>query len=1589
MAIRINFDGNHNAETPTLVLGKRNGDKIGLISNIDNINLKDCMNYVPEMSFTVHKYVNGVLCPLWDEIKDFRLIWCKEWDMWFQLTIDINISDETIKNVSLIRLAEAELSQTNLYGVEINTETDISRDDYTEPTILYNPENTSASLLHRIMEKVPHYSLRHVDITLAKLQRTFEFDDIAITDALQEIAEEINALVVYHSNTMTDGKIARQISLYDLESNCLDCGHRGEFTSVCPECGSTNIDEGYGEDTTIFVDEDNILGTDITLEVDTDSVKNCFRLVTGDELLTATVVNCNPNGSGYLWYFSDDVKNEMSEELRNKINAYDDKYKEYQTTYQADISGDTLTEYNNLVTKYQAYNQELEFITSPIVGYSNVMNSYYNTIDLNLFLNSGLNPVPIATGDAISQMALLNSANLSPIAINDINNLTKSVADSSVLGIAKLLIHPQFKVSIVDSSLSGTTWTGNFKIVNRNDEEDSYIGNNVSVSINDDYLVFVNQKLDKILGDYNEQFDMSITALFGHDLDKFKAELKGYSLNGLVALHDGCQSCLDIMIEQGLSDKDNEFYSDMYIPYYKRLMALEDEIEVREKEVELVLKLQDSIIEIKNYIQDELNFEKYLGTDLWYEFCSFRREDTYENDNYISDGLNNAELFKKALEFIEVASKDIYKSANLQHKITATLKNLLTIKEFAPLVKYFSCGNWLRIKIDEKIYKLRLLEYSINFDNLGEIDVEFSDVVNGADGISDTKSILEQASSIATSYDSVKRQASQGADGFVRLDDWVKKGLDATTVNIVNRGENQTQSWDSHGMLYRQYDDITETYLDTQLKIINCGLYITDDNWESTRTGIGRFTYFDPKDKEYKEGYGVVADTICSNIVLSEEVGIYNANSSIVIDKDGIKVDSTDGTANVTIDANTGKLTCEGAFVQGDIIATSLQLVGNLEDENGNKIDFVTSDNVGNIVSGQISTQLGNYIPFGETSGSDNDGSYSFNVSKKGLLQAENAWIQGTLYSSDVISGTIYTSKLVGCEIDVTTGIVFLNKDKIIGSIYKIMGDKFVGTSCDTCSKASTCSYINSGTEYNCPDYEEYWTEDINGDLWFDTTAYEIKTDDGEYIRTPVTDNINLNLRSGNCLNLFGDLSTWIQSGYDLTIFKDDGDYFSENTLSGNMVIDARNGINPYDVQSIFVNRGLMDSDEEPTFTRFEYILSQLSETDRQAISDEILNLDYYPGYITMNGEYIETDARFYCYAVYDHEADRSGTTSGLMLHQNSYGVQLGNAYDVTLIKGTSVRLIANGQNFNATNGSNIRLDYVSGSGYFFRPYTNDVTYLGSSGYYWKALYATTVNATTVDTTYVDASSISTSTLTASNSITTKTLTASGTSNLSTTYHSGTCYFGTGDYFCTTNGNSVFNVVRVDESFKSSGYMRFYCNTESTYTGHQVFIFREQSGEHRTIFRPETDESAYLGSSGYRWNTVFSSNGVKTTSDLKLKNVISNFDFKAKDFIMSLNPIAYTRIGQYSNGVRIHLGLGAQTLHQNIKDNNLGDLAMTSAVIMNEDGTESPYYGESIDDSKLSWTINYNELIAPMIKLLQEQQVEIDNLKSELNNLKG
>ena len=49
--------------------------------------------------------------------------------------------------------------------------------------------------------------------------------------------------------------------------------------------------------------------------------------------MTATVINNNPNGSSYYWAWSDFQKEDMSEELRNKLTSYNELYKSKQPEY--------------------------------------------------------------------------------------------------------------------------------------------------------------------------------------------------------------------------------------------------------------------------------------------------------------------------------------------------------------------------------------------------------------------------------------------------------------------------------------------------------------------------------------------------------------------------------------------------------------------------------------------------------------------------------------------------------------------------------------------------------------------------------------------------------------------------------------------------------------------------------------------------------------------------------------------------------------------------------------------------------------------------------------------------------------------------------------------------------------------------------------------------------------------------------------------------------------------------------------------------------------------------------------------------------
>lgn len=921
MAIKIKFDINNVPELPTMILAKRNGSKIGKIQAYSPV-VKDDLNNPAEIVFSVKKYVDGKLSNIWKEITDFRLVWCVEWNTVFEIKVDVEENDSTTKNVYCTELSQSELSQVMLYNIEINTEEDIKRDDYVNPTVFYNPDTPKESLLNRIMEKVPNYKIIHVDNTIKNIQRTFSFDNKSLYDSFIEISNEIGCLFRFNSNIDSNGKIVRGISVYDLENICQNCGSRGEFSNNCPNCNSDNITNGYGEDTTIFISSDE-LANSIQLTSDTDSVKNCFKLEAGDDLMTATIRNCNANGTDYLWHISEYMKNDMSEELYWKLDSYNQLYNYYQNENIYSLNAIRKESYNNLILKYQKYDLDIPTIDDTILGFANLMKEYYNTLDFNIFLKSKLMPkLPIVETTAKQQLALLTTQSMGYVAVADTSHISLTTADSVVINMAKAIIDNRYKITIISSQLNQLKWTGKFSVTNYADETDTASNEtDILINISDNYKMYIEQKLKKSLHEKDSK-DYDITGLFKMELSDFKAEIEKYCLDSLNEFYNAGQSCLDILIEQGVSvfetwgNKNPNLYDEIYKPYFDKIKAIESEIKIREKEIELITGKQsndNSYIKfgIQNDIQTlidgtrkTLNFQSYIGENLWTEFISFRREDKYANSNYISDGLDNAELFKKALEFIDVAKKEIYKSAEVQHSISCSLKNLLAITKFKLLTNYFSVGNWIRIKIDDVVYKLRLLRYEIDFDNFENISVEFSNVMKTFDGESDQQSIIANSIQMSSTYNSTQRQAEKGAESQKTLNEWSENGIDISFSKIINSVNKRSQSWDEHGMSFKNFNDDTQEYNSEQIKIINSSIIISDDNWETTKTAIGLFQYIDNETGEIKSTYGVNGETIVGKLLIGNNLKLYNDSGSLSFDENGFSVSNDVNTLKINPNIN-------------------------------------------------------------------------------------------------------------------------------------------------------------------------------------------------------------------------------------------------------------------------------------------------------------------------------------------------------------------------------------------------------------------------------------------------------------------------------------------------------------------------------------------------------------------------------------------------------------------------------------------------------------------------------------------------------------
>lgn len=976
----LNIVGN-----PTLLLQNRNCETIGVIANPSGLKYKDNFNSANESSFTTYKFIDNEINPLWDKLKDLKIVSIPDYKVRFQIEPTTSEENNLSKSIVGTELCQAELSQISLRNIYINTSEDILNNDYDEnlPTVfcrdlnnynaydwlwkkhryeylkdttLYSTEESvikekkrilaRASMLHRLLEKAPNYTIGHIDDSLKNIQRQLTVDGSSIYDTLtQTVAETFGCVFIFDSWTRT-------INAYDLYNTCAndDCNYlktygvryRADFNDCCPKCGSKNIKGKYGEITPTLINSRNI-AKQIQLKSNTDELKNCFYISGGDDLTSSTISNINPNGSRYIYYFSDDIKSDMPTELVDKLNSYEKLTKEMNQSHTFVISKELIDSYNAVVDYINERFTETtvdedgvetkkeKFKKQPysLVGYPATTDFMYDAIDLYYFLHDSMYPVLEISEFSLQESldSIVNGFNKgfetedgtvfkNQIAVQNSGTLVKTTIENNIEDLAQLYYSKAYyDITINTKTYEKATkdangkWVGYITLTSKTqkDENDQYIHGDTSditleiIDSSEQLELFITQKIYRTMSNADDLKDKQLTS-FNLSEEAFKKDIELYSLSELENIlkeFEACRNIVTTSFDKGTIDSDNgdTLKNKYYNFYYNRISMLNDEIAVRQNQIDDVCKIysiQDGVItgelaELRSTVNAALNLEKYLGTDLWKLLHCYIREDDYRNENYKSDGLEtNSELIKRCQQLYDVACENLYKAGTLQYQLTTSINNLLILPEFKPAIKNFKIGNFLNVEIDNKVYLLRLLSYEINYDSLNDLSVEFSTVEKIYRGYSDVKSVLQKASSMATSFSSISSQVEESSKTSDVINDWTKNGItgdqeikDSTDKNLVI---------DKNGILARSKNENSNDYDPHQLKILHSGLYTTSDNWKTTDAGIGKFTYKDINGNTI-EDYGIIAKTVVGNLIIGKNLQIFSEDKSVIIDSSGLTID--------------------------------------------------------------------------------------------------------------------------------------------------------------------------------------------------------------------------------------------------------------------------------------------------------------------------------------------------------------------------------------------------------------------------------------------------------------------------------------------------------------------------------------------------------------------------------------------------------------------------------------------------------------------------------------------------------------------------
>lgn len=553
--------------------------------------------------------------------------------------------------------------------------------------------------------------------------------------------------------------------------------------------------------------------------------------------------------------------------------------------------------------------------------------------------------------------------------------------------------------------------------------------------------------------------DLSVAEMNEQDLLN---HFRQYSLNRLKSFYDGYNSCISVLIGLGKTETSDS-QDPLYSRYETRLKTVEQAMEERKADIENVNgRIQTLESEQKEFLygssamaQPLFSYQPHdlktcLGS-LYAEFCKYRREDAYTNNSYTSEGLDTAECLEKAKELLDAAHREAKKACRLQRTASASLHNLFALPEFEPLYDKFALYNYIRIRTEDEVLKLRIAGIEFHGETAHEVQVTFAEHVDVVSSTAQTvRQTLQQAAQMSESYPSTVLQAEKGNQAEQKLQEIETNGLDAGK-NMVTNSENNEITITRSGIIGKCMND-EGSYGDRQFRITGNTMAFTDDNWKSVRVAIGENTFRHPLTESKETQYGIFAENIIGNLIAGEKMYIGNKEGNVFITESGIRI----GKGTISWDGvNPPGMEDIGGLTEFKH-KVNAALTGSPTTEIGS--DYVISPKIGGgylyIKDTKNDTKTSVEINPNGTNFAGHNGSYAFNVSKDGtiIMGVKNdgsGYFRGEIQanSGKIANFNISTDKICTDETEFkdSTGIYFGKDGLRIGDNFKVESD---GTMC-------------------------------------------------------------------------------------------------------------------------------------------------------------------------------------------------------------------------------------------------------------------------------------------------------------------------------------------------------------------------------------------------------------------------------------------------------------------------------------------------------------------------------------------------------------